>query len=32
MNVKREISISVTDLHMTNVNDSLKRLALSNDG
>ena len=31
-NVKRETSISVTDLHMSNVNDSLKRLAISNDG
>lgn len=32
MNFKREISTSVSDLHLNSVSDSIKRLAISHDG
>lgn len=32
MHVKREISTSVSDLHVASVSDSIKRLAISKDG
>ncbi len=32
MHFKREISTSVTDLHVNTVSDSIKRLAISHDG